>query len=1054
MNQNTGRSRRSRSTYTTKSGKAIKLNRSLSDRKQAKKAERAAEKALYLSTLPKGRMKRLLYRLEPKRLYHYWFSRQGALMGLKIVGVMVVLGFFLTIGMFAYFRKDLPQIKDIAGDNLGGSVSYYDSTGKVLLFQDYDGVKRVPVNSDQISPYMKEATVAIEDKDFYKEGAFDVRGILRAATHDAFGGSGSLQGGSTITQQLVKLNENWTNDRTITRKVKELILAVEVEREYTKDEILTGYLNIAPYGGVDYGVQSAAEDYFRTSAADLTLPEATMLAAIPQSPSYYSPYGSTQYNPAAGDTFSASALKTRQDYILQQMVVQNYITQAQATAAEGVNVLASVQPEQGKYTNIQDPYFVLAAKQQLQNQFGTTLINRGGLKVITTLNLSLQNYANQDVAGNERNVADVGGDEEAMVAEDVKTGQVVALVGGENFNDPVDGQINYANTNISPGSSFKPFLYAALIQNNTDVGAGSVLYDTQQPLPGYPCTNKAVPTATSNGGNCLFDDNFIYPGPETIRYALAGSRNVPAVKASYEVDPTDTSADNYTKSINLWIDTANEAIGTKGAYACYQQNANVETATAAQQTQCYGSAALGSGDTAIDKEVNGDATLARMGQEIPQTYILSVTDADNKPLYQWTQPKPTQVYKADTAYIVNDMLDDPRASYLTTAQKFQNYDGWDIAVKTGTENQEYNGVMTAWSTQYAVIGFAGYHTLDKPLEEGHFEDITEPITRTWMEQALTALHTKPVNWTQPSDIKTISGYVQRVTTGYGAEVPGPTTDVYPSWYTGKNSSAASESLDKVSGFLATSCTPSLAKETVGGANDGSFSIDIFYPTQVPDEQALEGGPAVKTSSSQTDNVHNCNDTPPSVTVTATNNNGSNTSGVCDTACTVTVAATAGTHPLSGGSYTAAPAGTISVSLGGNVINTVTIPSDQAQNFNDSFTYNPTSSGTGTLSATVVDSVLYESTGSTSLTYSAGLSGFTATPGAGGLDVFNWSGGTPTYTVSINGVPIKGCTAVNANTCTATVAVPSNMPVILEDSSADQVGPITSPRKAKKNLISR
>ncbi|HEY1645422.1 MAG TPA: transglycosylase domain-containing protein [Candidatus Saccharimonadales bacterium] len=1016
MGQNTGRNRRGRSTYTTKSGKAIKLNQSISDRKKAKKAERAAARALYLSTLPKNKWKRILVRFEPKRLYKYWFSRQGAIMGLKVIGVGVLLCFFLTIGLFAYFRKDLPQLKDISGDSLGGSVSYYDSTGKVLLFQDYDGVKRVPVASNQISPYMKDATVAIEDKNFYKEGAFDVRSIFRAGVNDVTGQP--LQGASTITEQLVKLNEGWTGSRTIATKVKELILAVEVDREYTKDQILTGYLNIAPYGGVDYGVQAAAEDYFRTSAADLTLPQAAMMAAIPQSPTYFSPYGSTQWNPAAGDTFSASALIARQHEVLQQMADQGYITHAQVTAAEQVNVLAEVQPEQAKYTNIQDPYFVLAAKQQLENQFGTSYVNRGGLKVITTLNVSMQNDAEQDVANNAANVASVGGDEEAMVAEDVHTGQVVAMVGGEDFNNPQYGQINYADIRISPGSSLKPFMYAALIQNNTDVGAGSVLYDSQSPIPGYPCTNKAEPTLTSNGGNCLWDDNYVYPGPVTLRYALAGSRNVPAVKASLEVDPTDTSADNYTKSVNDWINLANEAMGVKNAYACYQSGVDVAVAPNSDQTQCYGSAALGTGAVSIDNIANGDTTLANNGQEIPQTFIKQITDASGHAVYQWTQPKATEVYKPDTAYIINSILDDPKATYLPAGQKFQDIDGWDIAVKTGTENQEYNGVMTAWNTQYAVVGFAGYHTLDKQLTPGLFEAITEPITKSWLEQVLGGISGKPVNWTAPTGIKTLAGYVQPYFSDYGAEFPGPTNDLYPSWYAGKGASIPASTIDKVSGYLATTCTPTLAKETVGGGSSSSFSIDIFYPKSYPDMAALEGntGGTTATSTTQTDNVHNCNDTKPSVTVTPSLNGDNNT--VCDGSCSITVAATAGSHPLSGGSYTTAPAGTIAISLNGNTICTINIPPDQSQNFNDSScVYSPTTTGSGTLTATVVDSVLYSTSDSVTLNYAAPLSGFTATSNGTNSYNFNWSGGGVTYTVTAGS---QTCTATAPSTsCTIT-----------------------------------
>jgi membrane peptidoglycan carboxypeptidase len=1020
MNQNTGRRRGGKNFVTTKSGNAIKVNHSLSDRRKSSKAARDAAKASYLASLPKERWKRWLYRFKPKHLIEYWFSREGGIMVLKIIGASVVVGFFITIGLFAYFRKDLPQIKDLSG-NLGGNISYYDSTGKELLFTDYNSVKRQAVSSDNISNYMKEATVSIEDKDFYKEGAFDVRGMMRAAVDDAKGG-GALQGGSTITQQLVKLDENWTDNRTVTRKVKELILAVELERQYSKNDILTGYLNLAPYGGLDYGVQSASEDYFQVPAKDLTLAQAAMLAAIPQSPSYYSPYAGPQFNSAVTEgTFSATALLARQHYILNQMAIQGYISQAQANAAAAVNVLAEVHPQQSKYQNIIAPYFVLAAKQQLIDKYGASTVAHGGWKVITTLNTGLQNYAEQDVNNNSKNVAAVGGDEQAMVAEDVKTGQVVAQVGGEDFNNPQDGQIDYANTNLSPGSSMKPFLYAALIQNNTDAGAGSVLYDTQQPLPGYPCTNKTEPTTTNSGGNCLWDDNFTYPGPETLRYALAGSRNVPAVKASYEVVPNDTST-NYTKSINKWIGMANSAIGVKNSYACYQQGVNVATASAAQQTQCYGSASLGSGDIALDQEVNGDTTFARLGQEISQTYILNITDASGKTVYQWKQPKGKQVYDPDTAYIINSMLDDPRATYLQPYQKFQNYDGWNIAVKTGTENQEYNGVMTAWSTQYAVIGFAGYHTLDKPLEEGHFEDITEPITRTWMEQALTALHTKAVNWIEPANVKSIPGFIQRVSTGYGAEVPGPTDDLYPSFYTGKNSGSGSvETIDKVSGLKATTCTPASAKETIGGYDDNSYSIDIFYP-KMTTTSALEGGTSA-TASTATDNIHSCNDSPPTITLTSPT--------TCTTSCVITATVTQGTHPLTSSQYPNYP-GTVNFLLNGKVINKQYVSSSPST---VSFTYTPPASGSGTLTATVTDSVLYEGSNSSHITYTH-PNNLTLSSGSSG-DTLNlsWTGQSGTVSAVVNGAANGQCENNSSGSCSISLA-PGLYNVYVQDSSGN------------------
>lgn len=1038
MSKPTGRSRRPKNTVTTKSGNTIKVNRSLSDRAKARKADRAAQKAAYLSTLPKDRWKRLLYRLHPKRMAQYWFSREGGIMALKIIGASIVVCFFLTIGLFAYFRKDLPKIKNLSGD-LGGNVTYYDRTGQTVLFNDYNSVKRVPVDNKEMSKYMQQATVAIEDKDFYKHGAFDVRGIMRAAYRDAAGGGGAVQGGSTITQQLVKLNENWTDNRTITRKVKELILAVELEREYSKQDILTGYLNIAPYGGQEYGVEAAARDYFQTSAKDLTLEQSAMLAAIPQSPSYYSPYAGAKYNPAVtGDTFNPEALLSRQHYILDQMVKQGYITKDQAAAAKQVDVLAQIHEQSPKYQGIKAPYFVLAAKQELEQTYGASTVQRGGWKVITTLDTNLQDKADALVASNLSNVKRYGADEEAMVGEDVQTGQIVSLVGGTDFTDPDHGQNNYAaGIKIPPGSSFKPYDYATLINNNNNVGAGSVLYDTQGALPGYPCTNKKSPKADKTA-NCLWDYDFIYPGALTLRYALGGSRNVPAVKAMLEAVPNDKSKGNVD-SINKVISTASAMMDNKynqskkkNSYNCYADEALSQT------TQCYGASAIGDGAFLhLDDHVNGLSTLGRLGQAIPRTYILKITDGSQKTVYEWKQPKPKQVIKSDAAYIVNDMASDWKASYLpgsctdttcTTLRqggyKFQRFNGWHFAVKTGTTNDGYDGLMTSWSTKYAVVSWVGNHTRHVTLNTS-MENLTEPLTRGWMEYA--HQDAKPTNWTAPKTVKTAPAFVVRNHIHYGDIEPSPTNDLFPGWYIGGGSTTAkntSQTLDKVSNKVATTCTPPLAKNVAYNANAASWNIDIFNGGK----QSITTGSSNKSSSSAsaTDDVHNCNDSPPTVTLTAP--------GDCPSSgCTITATVTQGTHALTDPTYAQFP-GTITFTLGGQTIYTKNV-SDSPSTI--SFNYKPTSTGSNTLTASVTDSVLYQGTATAAMNTHAGSPiTITSSGYSSGNGFLSWTGGNGTYTVYVNGNPYPSCQNTQATNCAFT-GISSGSTVYIKDGDGEQ-----------------
>lgn len=1008
---NQGRRRPNKNVFTTKSGKTIKLHRSLSDRIKAGRSARATRKASYLSTLPKNPWKRWATRLHPKHLAAYWFSREGGLMALKILGVGIVVCFFIAVGVFAYFRKDLPQIKDISGDKLGGSITYYDRTGTQVLWQDYDGVKRIPVEGNEMSPYMREATVAIEDKNFYKHGAFDVRGMLRAGITDVTSG-GAAQGGSTITQQLVKLNEQWTDQRTITRKVKELILAVELEREYSKDDILTGYLNIAPYGGIEYGVESAARDYFGTTAKNLTLAQAAFLASIPKAPGAYSPYNSPKYNSSvSADNFDSTGLINRQHYVLDQMAQQHMITQAQADEAKKVDLLSTIQPLKPKYQGIQAPYFVLTAKAELEAKYGTETVKRGGWRVITTLDTNLQKLAEDKVNADRSTIERYGGDEAAFVAEDVHTGQIVSLVGGYDFGNADHGFLNFASgQKVSPGSSFKPYDYTALINYSNNVGAGSVLYDTQGPLPGYPCTNKNSPKldkSTTNPPNCLWDYDFNYPGPLTLRYALAGSRNVPAVKAMLTVG-TD-------KVINM----AEQMMGNPDGYTCYQPGVDVNNAKKSDESQCYGSSAIGDGAyLKLDDHVNGLATISREGAYIPKTYILKIVDGSGKPIMQFKQPKAQQIVKPDAPYIVSEMASDPNASYLRSDQKFQHQkNGWDFAVKTGTTNDNFDGLMTSWSTQYAVATWVGYHNRNKAMTAGGMETMTLPITRGWMEAAHANL--KPVNWTPPTGIKTLPAFVVHNHVGLGSIEPSPSNDLFPSWYTPKGGTTT-QTTDKVSGLIATSCTPELARQTLGNSNANTWNVDKWAGGS-----ATTGG-STTANSTATDNIHNCNDSPPSITLTAPPSCSADQGG-----CDITATVAQGTYALTDNTRPQFP-GTVNFMVNGQVVSTQTV-SDSPSTV--TYHYVPSSTGSVTLSAQVIDSVLYQATDTATVDAQAASQNLTFTGAkiSGNTTSFSWTGGKPNYVVFNTKTNAVYCNGVTGTSCTYTGVIAPNTSVTVKDS---------------------
>lgn len=972
--------------HVTRSGKTIKINRSLGERINAQKNAKASRKAARLATLPKSRLKRFLYHFQPKRMYRYWFSRDGGIMALKIMGVGFIAGFLLLVGLFAYFRKDLPNLRDINGDQFGGSIRYFDRTGKTLLWEDYDAMKRIPVGHDGHNKYMEDATVAIEDKDFFHHGGFDVRGIMRAGFSNITG-KGNTQGGSTITQQLVKLTQNWTKDRSYTRKAKELILSVELERSYSKQEILAGYLDTAPYGNVQYGVEAATRDYFHKSAKELTLDEAAFMAAIPQSPSFYSPYGAYF---KSNSQESITALKARQHYILNLMYDQKMITKQQRDDAKKVDTLAKIQEQpQDKYAGIKAPWFVLAAKRQLEEQRGgVDSAKIGGWTVITTLDMDKQNLAEEQVNKGLPQIRRQGGDVAAFAAEDVKTGQMVALVGGSDFNNKDFGKYNYATSPLPPGSSFKPYDYATLIDSKPNVGAGSVIYDTQGPINGgdagsYPCTNKKRPKDDPNGsGHCLWDYDFYYPGPLTLRYALGGSRNVPAVKAM------------LMAGVEKTIGTA-EKLGLKSGYKCYSDEQNTKEAP------CYLSAAIGDGAFLhLDEHVHGYASLSREGVNIPQTYILKITNASGKTINEWKPTKGTQVIKQDSAYIISDMLSDPNASYFPAGRKPHRYKNWKFAMKTGTTNDAKDGWMMGYSPQYAAGVWVGYHTRQKVMS-GTMEAMTQPIWQGWMRGAhdnITAF-----DWQRPAGIKTEAAFVVKSAPSNktaGAVLPSPSTDIYPSWYKPTTKTSSNQTIDKVSGKLAGDCTPELAKDKTTGASANQFSVDTI----------VAGGTSANTN--DTDDVHQCNDAKPTVSLNITPSGNS---------YILSANVTQGTHPISSEKFT----GKVNYIVDGQNVQTVEISGPG--NGLAGYTYTPDFVGSKTIYAQVVDSVLYDNSSQEATVTGSPQVGFSASAqniGGGNASV-SWLGGTGTVSIFRSNGSTLICSAVaSAGTCPGSYPISS------------------------------
>lgn len=792
---------------TSKSRK-LSVYSNLSHSRKTKKDAEVRKHAQYLASLPKHPVKRFIYRLKPKHLAEYWFSKRGLFMALKILGVTALLLLLLVGGLFAYFRKDLDSIRpgELSKRVQTTVTTYLDRNGQVLWEDKGDGDYKLVVDDAGLSKYLKDATVAIEDRNFYTEGGISIPGILRAVINNFSGGS--TQGGSTLTQQLVKqvffADEAQLRGLSgIPRKIKEAILAIEVERMYNKTQILDLYLNESPYGGRRNGAESAAQTYFGVSAKDLTLPEAALLAAIPQNPSSYNPY-----NVAGHD-----ALIARQHTVLDNMAEQGYITKAQADEAKKFPIIDHISPESNQYTNIKAPHFVQMVKAELEKELGKATVGNGGLTVKTTLDLRIQTKLEEAMNSMFSSYvpAYAGFSNGAATVEDTKTGQIVALMGSRDFNYAGYGQDNAAVAYIQPGSTVKSLVYSELFDKRPtgqmNYGSGSILNDVN---------------IDSIYGAPLFDADHVFKGPMTIRSALATSRNIPAVEAM------------YISSVKSTLDTMHKLGAT--SYC-----------TQGDETQVGLAAAIGGCGVKQVDLVNAYASLGRGGAYKPQSMVLEVKNSAGEVLKKWTDTASVQVVDPQSAYIVSDILSDDVARAPLDGRHALGMEipGVRTATKTGTSDKGGNA-KDIWMMSYSPSLTMGVWlgNSDATILKRGTSSIPGAIIATVMSYAHKDVYASQGLWksgdwfSKPSGIQSVGG------------------ELYPSWWNANQGKTnAKLTFDKVSKKKATSCTPDNAK----------IELDVTKTTDPVTKKDVYIAPDGY-DGSKDDDVHKCDDKPATVSV--------------------------------------------------------------------------------------------------------------------------------------------------------------------------------------------
>jgi len=561
-----------------------------------------------------------------------------------------VIGLLVFIGLFVYLFWGLPAPWKLTSWSYPVSSQIFDRNGK-LLYEIYTEQNRTPIKLSDLPDYIKWATISSEDKDFYRHHGFSWRGIARASFNIVF--RQKLQGGSTLTQQLVK-NALLTQERTLRRKIREFILTLAVETIYPKDKILEMYFNHAPYGGTAWGIESASKLYFDKSAKDLTLAEATLLAGLPASPTRYSPFGA-----------HPELAKERQGFVLRRMVEDKHLTQEEADKASQEELVFSPQKP-----NMFAPHFVMYVKEQLVEKYGEKLVEQGGLRVKTTLDLEIQDFAQAAIATEVGKLKNYRVSNGAGLVTQPKTGEILAMVGSKDYFD-TESQGNYNVTTAlrQPGSAIKPINYALALMNKK-ITPATVIND--------------VPTCFSVTGQRLYcpgnyDGQF--HGPVQARFALGNSYNLPAVKVL--------------------------ALNGLAEFVSFANKMGLSTL---QDPSQYGlSLTLGGGEVKMTDMAVAFGTLANLGVKQPLVSIQKVADYQGKVYEEWQPLEGERIIPMEVAYLVSHILLDNNArsaafgssSYLVV----KNHP--EVSVKTGTTNDKRDNWTIGYNPEILVTTWVG-----------------------------------------------------------------------------------------------------------------------------------------------------------------------------------------------------------------------------------------------------------------------------------------------------------------------------------------------------------